>query len=150
MAKLSNSLIVKSALSEDISSPYIWFYDLPCASREIVKVSNKNNHKSIWCEVIKASSNYIERYNRNERTFDIYENEPFLVANAWYRAKLGLKKNESFNIEVKYNSLIPGFIRQLFASYIHPDNSVRLAVDLAFVSVGLGVSGLILGFISLI
>ena len=149
MTKSSNTFIIRTALAEDINSPYLWFSDLPCPSREIVKVVNKNNSKSIWCEVIKASNNYIKRYNQISRTFNISRNDPFIVVNSWYRVKLGIKKNEKYNIEIK-KSIMPRLVKQLCASYNHPDNTVRLAVNLAIVSVGLGLLGLILGLISLL
>ena len=151
MTKSSNTFIIRTALVEDINSPYLWFSDLPCPSREIVKVkvTNKNNSKSIWCEVIKASNNYIKRYNQRNRTYNISRNDPFIVVNSWYRVKLGIKKNEEYNIEIK-QGIRPRLVKQLCASYNHPDNTVRLAVILAIISVGLGLLGLILGFIPLL
>ena len=143
-----NNYITRVALAEDINNPFVWFSELPCNSREIVKITNKNTSKSIWCEVVKASGNFIERYNRNPRTNEIKEDIPFIVLNEWYREKLGLNKNETANIEIKVSKM-PLFFRQIQASYIHPDNTVRLAVDLAFVSVALGAIGLLLGIISL-
>ncbi len=144
----SNKYIIKAALSEDINSSYIWFSSLPCSSREIVKIINTNTAKTVWCEVIVADDNYIKRYNQNPKTKDINKDIPFIVMNEWYREKLGLNKN--IYCEIKIKSLwIPASIRQLYASLAHPDNTVRLAAYLAFISVGLGVAGLILGFISL-
>jgi len=140
--------VTRVALAEDINNPFIWFSKLPCDSREIVKVTNKNLSKTIWCEVVKASDNFVVRYNQNKRTLNLEEDKSFIVANAWYRTKLGLTKNESTIIEVS-TSKLPLFFKQLLASYSHPDNNVRLAVDLALVSVLLGFIGLILGAISL-
>ncbi|MCG7964958.1 MAG: hypothetical protein JAY63_00020 [Candidatus Thiodiazotropha taylori] len=143
-----NNYITRVALAEDIHNPFVWLSELPCDSREIVKLTNKSTSKSIWCEVVMASDNFIERYNRNPRTNEIKKDTPFIVVNAWYREKLGLSKNESANIQIEVSKM-PLFIKQLMASYIHPDNTVRLAVDLAFVSLVLGAIGLLLGIISL-
>ena len=44
--------MVRVALAEDINAPYIWFSELPCESRAIVKVVHRE--KSVWCEVIKS------------------------------------------------------------------------------------------------
>lgn len=143
-----NSYIVRVSLAEDINAPYIWFSSLPCKSREIVKLTNTANQKSVWCEAIVASNNFIDRYNKNKRTKNISRDHPFAIFNEWYRDELGISKNEQSNIKITV-SRQPIFIRQLFASYKHPDNTVRLAADLAFVSVILGGIGLALGIISL-
>jgi hypothetical protein len=144
----NKTYMVKAALVEDINSPYIWFSSLSCESRDIVKLTNTDENKSIWCEVVKASENYVDRYNKNKRTINIVDAEPCLVANEWYREKLGLSKNSKSNIRISVSRL-PLFYRQLLASYKHPDNTVRLAVDLALVSVILGGVGLVLGVVSL-
>ena len=144
----TNSYMVRASLSEDVNAPYIWFSSLPCESREIVKLSNAECNKSAWCEVVEASDNFIERYNRNKRTKNVGHTEPFVVSNEWYREKLSLNKNKPSNITITV-SKYPVFFRQLLASYKHPDNTVRLAVDLALVSVILGGIGLILGVVSL-
>jgi len=144
----TNIYLVKAALSEDVNAPYIWFSSLPCESREILKITNTDENKSVWCEVIKASDNFIHRYNNNKRTINICSSENYLIVNEWYRNKLGLKKNSRSSIRITISNY-PLFYRQLLASYKHPDNTVRLAVDLAFISVILGGLGLLLGIISI-
>jgi len=144
----ANSYIVRVSLAEDINAPYVWLSSLPCKSREIVKLTNAANRKSVWCEVVLASDNYIDRYTNNDRTIGISHELPFMAANEWYREILGISKNEHANIKITI-SWWPLFIRQLLASYKHPDNTIRLAADLAIVSVILGGVGLILGIISL-
>lgn len=148
MASDSVTYLVRAALAEDIGAPYLWLSTLPCDSRDIVKVVNKEASKAVWCEIVEASDNFIERYNGNPRTKKVAKSTPFLIANEWYRERLGIRKNESTRLEIR-TSRLPLFVRQLNASYSHPDNTVRLAVDLAFVSVGLGAIGLVLGVISL-
>jgi hypothetical protein len=59
----SDTYLVRAAMAEDINAPYLWFYPLACQSRDIVKVVNKESSKVVWCEVIKASDNFINRYN---------------------------------------------------------------------------------------
>jgi len=140
--------ITRVSLAEDINNPFIWFSELPCNSREIVKLINMDSSKSVWCEVVKASDNFIERYNCNERTFNVEKKTPFLVVNQWYRNNLGLVKNEQSNIKISHTST-PKLLKQFLASYDHPDNTVRLAVILAFISITLGIIGLFLGIISL-
>lgn len=142
------SHITRVALSEDINAPYVWLSEIPCNSRDIVKITNSDTTKSIWCEVVKTSDNYIKRYNNNERTLPIGSSKAFIVANSWYRNKLGLVKNTESNITLK-TSRYPLFVKQLLASYTHPDNAVRLATDIALVSLFLGIVGLVLGIISL-
>ena len=142
------AFITRVALSEDINAPYVWLSETPCNSRDIVKITNIDTTKSIWCEVVKASDNYIKRYNNNVRTLSISSNKPFIVANSWYRNKLDLVKNTESNITLK-TSRYPLFVKQLLASYTHPDNAVRLATDIALVSLFLGIVGLVLGIISL-
>lgn len=148
MTSDSITFLVQAALAEDIGAPYLWISTLPCVSRDIVKVVNREASKAVWCEIVEAGDNFIERYNRNPRTKKVSKNISFLIANEWYRDRLGIKKNEATRLEIR-TSRLPLFVRQLLASYSHPDNTVRLAVDLAFVSVGLGAIGLILGVISL-
>lgn len=111
----STEYIIRVALSENIDSPYIWFSSLPCGSREIVKITNTNTSKSVWCEVVKASDNFIERYTRNPRTKPINREHSFVVVNEWYRKELGLIENSHSSIEIK-TSKMPLFIKQLLAS----------------------------------
>jgi hypothetical protein len=137
--------LVRPALAEDIDAPYIWFSKLPCPSRRIVLIKNKSNGKSVWCEVILAQDNFIERYNRNARTKKVSSDTPFLVSNEWYRDHLGLAKHETATLELRAFPWLPLFVAQALSSFRHPDNSVRLATDIALVSLLLGVIGLLLG-----
>ena len=64
----SITYLVRPALAEDINAPYLWLSTAPCVSRDIVRVVNKETSKSVWCEIVEAGDNFIERYNRNPRT----------------------------------------------------------------------------------
>lgn len=97
----NNNFMVRAALAEDVDSHYLWFSGLPCASREIAKVTNNNNSKSIWCEVVLASENFIERYNRNPRTNHLSNDIPFVVINEWYRERLGITKTVKQTLKLK-------------------------------------------------
>lgn len=141
MVNKSINYLVRAALAEDIKAPYLWLSIMPCDSQVIVKIVNKKATKTIWCEIIEASDNFIERYNNNPRTKNISKNIPCLVANEWYRKKLKINKNDYAEFEIK-TSKLPQFIQQLMASYNHPDNTVRLAIYLAIWSLVLGVISL--------
>jgi hypothetical protein len=145
---MTSKYLVRTALAEDINAPYIWFSSLPCDSRDIVRIINRETSKSIWCQAIKAGDNFIVRYNENQKTLKVESQTPFVVLNEWYREKLDLRKNETSQLEVRCYAWLPLFLKQLLASYKHPDNTVRLAVDLSLVALILGVIGLVLGFAS--
>lgn len=145
---ISKKYIIRKSLVSDINASYIWSKDLPCRSREIVKITNMDNKKSIWCEVMVTSENYIKRYNNNPNTINL-DSKPFFIANAWYRKELGLEQNKEFTLKID-TSYKPLFLKQLLSSRKHPDNTIRLASNLAFLSLLLGILGLILGCISLL
>jgi hypothetical protein len=150
----SSAYLVRAAIAEDINAPYLWINPLRYKSRDIVKVVNKESSKAVWCEVIKASDNFIERYNSNPRTKNISKDTPFLVANQWYRDRLGISKNTWTTIELRtpyllsyFPSIVKTGILQLLASKSHPDYASRLAFSLALVSIVLGLIGLFLGWV---
>jgi hypothetical protein len=78
-----------AALHEDISSGWVWIggHDFP--QRSIIKITNKK--KSVYCEFLKIDENYLEKYN-NGRTLKIENPSNTIIANEWYRTRLGIKK----------------------------------------------------------
>lgn len=148
MQIISNFSIYPS-LSSEISSPAVWISEKGLRSRSIVKITNLKSNKSVWCEILIVDDNYKKSYNAKDTTKNLPDNDCFLVINSWYREILSLEKGEtaSIKIEEAYSTL--SWLSQIFASLKHPDNTVRLAVDLAVVSLLLGAIGLFLGTVSL-
>lgn len=131
---------VKASKLEDVNSSFIWGVNLVNSSREIYRIKNISNNKAVWVEVINATSNFIENYNKRSNTRNIDKSEVCLVASEWYRVKLGLNKNINQQIKVK-KTFLPNFLKTFLASKDHPDSNVRLATYLAIISVILGFIG---------
>lgn len=139
-----------AALHEDISAPYVWLTERPEMSRPLATLTNCRNRKKVVCQILKIDDNFRARYHKSNRTLPLPENSPVAVMNEWYRDCLGLHKGENAEIHVKPVCKCVGWFAQLRAAFSHPDQNVRLAADLAIVSVVLGIIGLILGIISLV
>lgn len=141
---------VFSALERDIGAPFIWVTDSPVPSRSIAKVKNTQTGQSVYCEILVMDVNFRAAYNGSNKTISIKEQLPAVVANAWYRQKIGTEKNQDATLEISVPRYVPQIARQIKAAMSHPDNAVRLSADLAVVSVALGLVGLLLGIFGLV
>ncbi len=106
-------------------------------NRAIIKITNKK--KSVYCEFLKIDENYLEKYN-NGRTLKIENPSNTIIANEWYRTRLGIKKtNQDENITIQPANNLIG---KLCASLQHPQLIVRISTKLGLLSFGLGLISL--------
>lgn len=137
---------VVAALQMDINQGWVWLTGSGFDQRSIVKITNKANNKSVYCERLEIDENFIKEYNKSSRV-NIDPKEETAVINAWYRKKLG-----DITTKASHDLLIVeanGWCGKLKANISHPQVVVRLATWLAFISVGLGIIGIGLGWISI-
>lgn len=138
---------VFAAMHEGMNEGSIWLTGSGFVPRSIIKVTNKANNKSVFCERLEIEENFTKRYNQSQIRISIDPSEPTAVINAWYRKRLG-------NIATKkYHDLqileANGWWGKFRASAEHPQVVVRLATWLAAISVGLGIIGVVLGALSI-
>ncbi|WP_435106886.1 hypothetical protein [Arhodomonas sp. AD133] len=138
-----------AALKAEISAPFVWLTSPGVPSRSIAKLKNPSNKKSIYCEVLIVDENFRANYNEAKHTNKIAQAEEAAVINGWYRQRLGIEKNEKAQLEVTLPGWQPLPLLQIQAGLSHPDNAVRIACDLAVVSVALGAIGLVLGVVAI-
>lgn len=136
-------LKVFASLAEDINNGWVWVPDSLVGNRTVIRVKNKNSGKVIYCEALQIGENYLKRYNTNDRTYRISDKNASIAMSEWYRKKLGITKTQEeieFDVATKDNPW--GHLR---ASLQHPQIVVRLAMELAIISIVLGAIGVYLG-----
>lgn len=138
-------LKVFAALFEDVNNGWIWVPKDITANRGIAKIIDTDSGRSVFCEVIPIGDNFTEHYNNKKKTAKINKTSSIAI-NEWYRNKLGIQTKQERDFEIK---IINDYWSRLRASLAHPQIIVRIAIELAIVSVFLGFCGLISGIISL-
>jgi hypothetical protein len=136
-------LTLFASLAEDINNGWVWVPEDIVSERTVVRIKNKDTKKVVYCEALQIGSNYLKRYNTNDRTHKITEKGRSVVISEWYRKKLGISGTQvdvDFEIEVKDNPW--GHLR---AALHNPQIVIRLAMELALLSVVLGAIGIYLG-----
>lgn len=138
---------IYAALREDINSGWIWVSTPELRQRSVISISNPNNGKKIYCEVLRIDDNFTKFYNSREGgRLSIQEGAPTLVINEWYRKLLGdLSTKSEYDLQISSADTLIGKLR---ASAQHPQIIVRVAFWLGLISVVLGLVGLILGIMS--
>ncbi len=140
-------LRVFASLSEDINSGWIWVPQNLVNERTVVWIKNSNSGKAVFCEALQIGENYVNRYNTNDRTYCLVDKNVSIVMNEWYRKKLGISETQTeidFKVVTKDNPW-----GHLMACLHHPQIIVRLAMELAIVSVVLGLIGICLGVVGI-
>lgn len=136
-------------MKEDINGPTVWLQGSTVEGRALVLVRCKQNYKSVWVDAQIVDDNFLKNYNQLPRK-SLNKDIKAIIANEWYRQKLGIKKWSDADLEIKQIKLpLMRPFRQMQAALNHPDSAVRISADIAIVSLLLGVIGLILGVISL-
>lgn len=136
-------LKVFASLSEDINNGWVWVPESFVSERAVVRIKNSSSGRVVFCEALQIGDNYLKRYNANDRTYLINDQNESIVMSEWYRKKLGIIETQTeieFEIVKKDN-----FWSHLRASLHHPQIVVRLATGLAILSVVLGVIGVFFG-----
>jgi hypothetical protein len=125
----------------DMNEGWVWLHPADFEPRSIVRITNKTNQKSIYCECLVIDDNFRQDYSQPPRV-TINPDEHTVVINAWYRKRLGnveTKKEHDFDV-VQAN----GWWGKLRANTGHPQVVVRLATWLGIISVALGMLGVAL------
>lgn len=139
-----------AALREDTQQGWVWLQNPTFRTRSIVRITNPNNKKSIYCEALQIDKNYLNTYNQSPR-FTISNPQESLVINGWYRDRLGNLSTQSdvqLNI-TPCNSLWGNWWGKLRACTDHPQIVVRVAFWLGAIGLFLGVIGFMLSVIGL-
>ena len=136
-------LKVFASLAEDINNGWVWVPESLVGERTVIRIENKKSGKVVYCEALQIGENYLKRYNKNNSTYQIHDKNSSIVMSEWYRKKLGITKTqEEIEFVIVTNDNPWGHLR---ASLHHPQIVVRLAMELAIISVVLGAIGAYLG-----
>lgn len=134
-----------ASMWEDAQQGWVWLCVQGLPPRSVVKITNTQTGASIYCEALYIDNNFLRTYNQSPR-HPISEPECSLVANAWYRAKLGCPDTQrDVPLTVKRAS---SFFGRYMACVHHPQAVVRVASWLGALSLALGVISLGLGVYS--
>src|SRR2546427_5668942 len=77
-----------AALRDDINNGWIWVAKPAVSGRTVVRVLNRENNTSIYCEALAIDENFLRIYNSGGR-LHISDVENAMVLNDWYRNRLG-------------------------------------------------------------
>jgi hypothetical protein len=134
---------VFASLAEDINNGWVWVPEHIVRERTVVRITNKNSGKVVYCEALQIGENYLKRYNTNDKTYPIKDKDASVVMSEWYRKRLGIAKTQDeIELDVVPKDNPWGHIK---ASLHHPQSVVRLAMELAILSAVLGALGVWLG-----
>lgn len=134
-----------AALHQDSQQGWIWLQDARFIPRSIVKITNVENGKVIYCEALQIDQNFLSVYNHSPR-FSISDPHSAIVINGWYRARLGAQSTQSdAQLEISPCNSLRG---KFNACTNHPQVVVRVAAWMGGVGLLLGVIGLVLGLLS--
>jgi len=140
---------VQAALREDLNEGWVWGPDLKFEQRPIVKITNLDNKKTVYCEYLTINDNYIENYNRPKDTVEIKIGTNVITMNEWYRKRLGIPETKK-----EYNLTIATerarILAQIRMGLQHPQAVVRITTVLAIIGAILGVISIVLGIIALL
>jgi hypothetical protein len=139
--------------NDAIAESVVWLKkDLGRRPRCVVKITNTENGRSVFCEALQFDQNFLSLYNQCPSQRMPIENPEFsIVMSYWYRARLGSK--EALETQTEYPLEIApanGWYGKLRASMNHPQVGVRAAVGLGILSVVFGLVGAALGIISVL
>ena len=137
---------IYASLAEDAQQGWIWSGYAALPSRSVVKITNVGTRHTVYCEILQIDQNFIRRYNK-AATYKIAAPADAVVMSAWYRQRLGYSTQET--ISAMTTQPANGVWGRFRACTDHPQVVVRVAAWLGFISVCLGMVGVILGALSL-
>jgi len=138
---------IYASLDEDIGEGFVWLQKPGLPTRGIVRITNADSGRNIFCEALQFEKNFLEKYNQSPR-FVIERPDLSIVMSGWYRTRLGdLQTQREYPLEIATADSWYGKIR---ACTHHPQVVVRLAVWLGVLSVVLGIAGVLLGVASVL
>ncbi len=136
---------IYACLDDDISEGFVWLRRTGLASRCIVKITNPEGGRNVFCEALQLDDNFLREYNQSPR-LRIESPESSIIMSAWYRARLGnLEGQHDYSLDIAPAN---GWWGKLRACMQHPQIIIRVAVWLGVISVALGVLGVVLGVVS--
>jgi hypothetical protein len=148
------------ALKNQVNEGWVWILREavehttgdPNNERPTVKISSKNGSQVV-CEARIIYGTFVRDYDElpdaNERTKNgdrkLKDAENPIIISAWYRWKLGIKKDDKkVDLEI-FDTDCP--IDKLLACYHHPQITVRVSYWLGIIGVALGILSIVLSFI---
>ena len=131
---------VLASLKEDLNEGWVWLQRDNLPPRSIVRIVNRSNRKTIYCEALQIDENFVKIYNNPPRT-KIINPASTLVINGWYRKLLGnIATKQDHDIQVSEANYLWGKLR---ATQQHPQLVVRIASWLGVLSIALGAISLL-------
>jgi len=139
-------LKIYPALFEDISSGWVLIEERKSIQRAVIRIRSKETKKSIYCEALTLDENFRKKYR--EKTGNLIDSpEKALVINEWYRQRLGnLETQREYDLEIKHKVTIFGRLKAIMG---HPQEAIRIAFWLAFISIVIGILSLAIGLLSI-
>ena len=138
---------IYAATRDDINSGWVWLTlpDLP--QRAIVRIENCATGKAVYCEALRIDENFLHIYNRSRRV-PIYGGTNVLVANEWYRSRLGDIATQS-EVELEVSNRSDDLGSYLCAAWNHPQVIVRTSIVLSVIGMVVGFVGVVLALVAL-
>ncbi len=145
MGRQGQETKIYASLDDHIGEGFVWLQRPGLPARCVVKITNPEAKRAVFCEALQLEENFLKRYNHPPR-YTIKHPGSSMVMSAWYRIRLGgLETQREYALEVTAADSWCGKIR---ACVHHPQIVVRVAVWLGLLSVVLGALGAVLGVIS--
>jgi hypothetical protein len=136
---------IYASLDDHIGEGFVWLQKSDLLARCVVKITNPEMKRVVFCEALQFEENFLKRYNQPPR-YTIQNPGSSIVMSGWYRSRLGgLQTQRAYDLEVV---TADSWCSKIRACVHHPQIVVRVAVWLGLGSVALGAIGLILGVIS--
>jgi hypothetical protein len=137
--------LILAALDTETREGWVW---LPLPSKWAADVvSIKHDSHSVICERRVVDENFRRLYESETRA-TLPTNESFIVINAWYRQRLGINSARvKVSLEIREERGL--WEKHVSVFWHHPSAIVRSNIQVALVSIGLGIVGLVLGIVSL-
>jgi hypothetical protein len=134
--------LVLRALHEDINSGWVWLDGRTSSSRCVIRITNKENRRRIYCEALEIDDYYLKHR-------DLEKDSPVkrVAVNEWYRNKLKVEPCKEADLEIVNADNKLG---KLKANCHHSQNIVRFSTYLAIISIVLGIISLILSILGII
>jgi hypothetical protein len=133
---------VYPSLRENINTPTVWIQGSDLDKRGVVQLCC--NKRKVYVDVQIIDDSFIKNYNHPQRK-SLVKNEKAIVANQWYREKLGINKWDSIELEIRKTRC--SRCADILAALNHPDVAARISAYVANVSLFLGIVSLILALI---
>lgn len=140
-------LKVFAATAEDIHQGWVWLHLPGIEPRSIIKITNIEKDKSVYCEALQIDKNYLNHYNvkcGNVKRFKIDDQNRTIVINNWYRKKLEIDDTQC-NVELEIAESMIKWHGKIMACFHHPQIIIRQSAWLSVISLILGILGFITG-----